>query len=230
VTGSSWHTLHRKDVFVVKSDDGGRTFGDPLNVSRTQIDSPAANANSPSIAVSGDRVYVAWTISNYSWSQIYLARSSDGGATFESPDNISKSNMQSMYQQIAASGDNVYLIWNDVDSDNINHISFARSNDGGNTFRAVSNLSNNTRPYGSYEPQISADGKIAYVAWRNERQGGSDVIFGRSVDGGDTFSSTNLGDGFHPRLAVAGNNVYVSWLLREIHNNTLLNNVQFVRS
>jgi hypothetical protein len=87
-----------KDIFVVKSDDEGKSFGDPLNVSRTQIDSPAAVASSPSLAVSGDRAYVAWTISNYNWSQIYFARSSDGGATFGSPDNISKSNAESMYQ------------------------------------------------------------------------------------------------------------------------------------
>lgn len=212
-------------------------IGINTDVSTTAIDSPAANADSPRIAVSGNMVYVAWTITNYNWSQIYFARSSDGGSSFETADNISRSgDMQSMYQQLAAFGDNVYLVWNDVEGYyNINHISFAASDDRGSTFHVVRNMSNNTRPYSSYEPQVAtaADGGTVYVTWRNEDPRDGGIIFGKSNNGGSTFRFTNLGDGFHPKLAATaagGSNVYVSWLVQAIREGVMLNNVQFARS
>src|SRR5579863_3350650 len=78
-----------------------------INISNNKTTSIA-----PTAAASGNRVYVAWTdqvgTQNFA---IFLSRSTDGGVTFDAPINVSQSDGASGNPQIALSGTNIYVAW-----------------------------------------------------------------------------------------------------------------------
>jgi hypothetical protein len=100
-------------------------------------------------------VYVVWedTTTTDGNSDIFFARSTDGGLTFSEPKNISESTGISSTTQISSDGDNVYVVWHDDTPGNFD-IFFARSTNGGLTFSEPENLSENTED--SFNPQISS--------------------------------------------------------------------------
>lgn len=68
--------------------------------------------------------------------------STDGGATFGSTTNLSNNAGNSAFPAIAASGNNVYVVWHDDTLGN-NEILYKKSTDGGANFGDITNLSNN---------------------------------------------------------------------------------------
>jgi hypothetical protein len=79
-------------LHVARSDDGGRTFSEPVLVNRAHMHSnsgdgdPPPAARGPSLAVSSDgALYVVWTTGNERAAAIHLAMSTDDGQTFTSP-------------------------------------------------------------------------------------------------------------------------------------------------
>ena len=106
-------------------------------------------------------------------------------------------------------GNFVYGTWRDNTIGN-EEIFFRASNDTGETFHPIINLSNNVVL--SIQPQISAVDNYVYVTWRNN----VDIFFAVSSDNGQTFSnSINISNGFggngSPQIAAVGDNVYVAW-------------------
>ena len=86
------------------------------------------------IAASGDNVYVAWDSNKTGNREILLRASSDGGNTFDDKINISNStNGRSDMQDVAASGNNVYVTWCDDKTGDM-EIYIRKSTDGGKTF------------------------------------------------------------------------------------------------
>lgn len=71
-------------IVYAHSVDGGLTFSTPTNLSST----PNCPSQFPVVAASGPNVFVAWQEIN-NGAEIVLARSTDGGATFSSPINVS---------------------------------------------------------------------------------------------------------------------------------------------
>ncbi|MEM2141114.1 sialidase family protein [Nitrososphaera sp.] len=224
--------VHLKDVYLFRSQDGGNSFSGPINVSRTDIDSPAAVASGHTIEAAGNRVYVAWTISNFSWSEIFFARSDDGGRTFGQVRNVSDNPEVSHLPELAVSADNVYLVWIDIDEPtDTQHTSFARSNDHGDTFERITNLSGNPGPYYTFENQVSALGDAVYLVWRDETPGDGGLVFAKSTDGGKTFSfSRVVENGAWPIMSVSRNNVYLTFGVQEHIQGRSVDNVAFVRS
>src|SRR5437870_5662778 len=89
----------------------GQSFGAPINLSGT-----ADWSGLPQIAASGSNVYVAWTegASQLGSGEIFFKASNDGGLTFTAPQNLSSNVTDSSWPQIAVSGSNVYVVWQDV--------------------------------------------------------------------------------------------------------------------
>jgi hypothetical protein len=142
--------------------------------------------------------------------------------SFGNVTNLTENSQDSVYGQVAASGDNMYVVWQDSvvpSSENgggRNYDIFVKkSSDGGETFEESLNLSAN--PGFSNHPQISAYNDNVYVVWVDDTSGNGEVLFAKSDDNGSTFGdATSLtddpSDSFHPELAVSGSNVYVVWL------------------
>lgn len=221
------------DIFLVRSQEGGRSFGEPLNVSRTAISSPYV-VTDHAISVSGGNVYVAWTVSSGNWSEIYFAQSFDGGRTFAEPKNISDSlDQPSQLPRIASSGNEVYVAWYDIDEFNIlNHVSFARSDDGGRTFHTKNNFSGNNGIYNAFEHQVAAAGDgTVYVVWREETMDGPSIVFAKSSDSGRTFDvQESIAQGAWPIMDVSGDNIYLSYGAQENIEGRTVDNVAFSRS
>jgi hypothetical protein len=196
-------TPGNSNIFFTKSTDGGSTFGLPKKLSNNPGDS-----FNPRIVVSGSNVYVVWygftTSTN---SEIFFTKSTDGGNTFGLPKNLSNNPGGSFHPQIAVSGSNVYVVWDDNTPGN-SDILIRRSINSGSTFGSPFNLSSNLGK--SVNPQIAASGSTAYVVWEDNSPGLSSILFRKS--GAPTINlSRNMGASFHPQIAVSGSNVYVVW-------------------
>jgi hypothetical protein len=184
------------------------------------------------IATSGDSVYVAWDSNKTGNREILFRVSSDGGKTFDDKINISNStNGRSDMQDVAASGNNVFVTWCDDKTGDM-EIYIRKSSDGGKTFgnttmlESVGTLPSNIKyiPYGQQDTElIQIDTNVAlsdnntYATWWDNKTGNWEVLFTRSIDGGQTFEDTiNLSNSSTTRseraqLAADGNNVYVTW-------------------
>ncbi len=77
-----------------------------------QVDEFADSEENTHIATSGDRVYiVSWDKKSGNW-EILLARSTDGGKTFEKTINLSNSpDTRSDHAIILVNENNVYITW-----------------------------------------------------------------------------------------------------------------------
>jgi hypothetical protein len=184
------------------------------------------------IATSGDNVYVAWDSNKTGNREILLRASSDGGKTFDDKINISNStNGRSDMQDVAASGNSVYVTWCDDKTGDM-EIFVRKSSDGGKTFgnttmlKSVGTLPSNIKyvPYEQLDTEliqidtnVALSGNNTYAMWWENKTGNWEVLFSRSIDGGQTFEDTiNLSNSSTTRseraqLAAVGNNVYVTW-------------------
>lgn len=146
---------------------------------------------------------------------------------FENATNLTNNPMDSVYGQVAAWDNNVYMLWQDsVPPGYANYDIFIKtSNDNGTTFGTTVNLSNN--PGFSEHPQIATYGDNVYAIWADDSSGNREVIFTRSLDKGISFenistlsNSTNISDSFNQEIAVFGDDVYVVWLDRGENGDT----------
>ena len=206
------------EIYIKKSVDGGRTFGDEINLSNN----PGFSEH-PQIAASGDNVYVAWIdnsplVGSSSQAEdnkkIMFKKSTDAGNTFG--ETITLSDVQdadSSNLEMAAAGNNVYAVWQvtplppqlNADQDNVQPagIFLARSSDNGETFHEAKSLSGNVLK--SY-PKVAAYQNKVYVIWNvgiigdntspqnnnnnNDSSIDNGIYLTKSFDGGRTFDDT----------------------------------------
>jgi hypothetical protein len=167
----------------------------------------------PAVAVSGQNVYVAWDDDSFGATQILYVRSTDGGRTFSEPLNLSNDTGESRNVAIAASGSDVYLVWEDNTPGNF-EVFYSVSHDSGQSFSTAHSLSQTSGD--SILPKIAVSGPDVYVIWQDESGGHSQISYSRSTDGGESFMtprnlSQTPGDARSPVIAVSGVGVYAAW-------------------
>jgi hypothetical protein len=193
----------------------GQAFSPPKNISNN-----TDYSFTPQVAVDDvGNIYAVWQDDTATNSNILFSRSIDGGATFSPPLNVSQSSGSSFNPLISVDrqvdGIHINVVWiNDAPGNN--DVFFSRSTNGGDTFSAPLNLSND--PADSLSPQLAVDGtgKNINVVWESD-----DITFGilfsHSTDGGATFSppvplATNTGGSFGAQLAMAADgSINVVW-------------------
>lgn len=197
-------------IFFRRSDAGGAGF--------LFIQTLASSGGSaPSIATSGDNVYVVWSDSDTD--EIVYRRSTDRGATFGPTLNLSNSGGPSDSPAIAVSDGNVYVVWIEGSATLLR-----RSTDGGGIFGPLQSLGAGP----ASTPSIAASGKNVYlvstavVVILPGPTVSSEIIYRRSTDNGATFGPiirlsnhifTNIPGSFNlPDIAASGNNVYAVWV------------------
>jgi peroxiredoxin len=232
------HNRMNYDILLKTSTDGGQTFGEVVNLSNN-----SGFSEHPQIAVNGTNVYIVWADNTSLNRDIYFISSNDGGQTFGEVVNLSNNTADSYNQEISVSGDNVYVTWLDSQKylQGDNKISFISSNDGGQTFGDVINLSNNAEK--SSFPKISSFEDNVYITWNIDSDsedksislnndgrvsgnissinGNSSniasegIYFIKSSDGGNSFgkemSLTTDEKPGEAQIAANGNNVYIIW-------------------
>jgi hypothetical protein len=127
------------ETFIRTSTDNGRTFGDAIILNSTGT-SPVLINSYPEliggsvVAASGNNTYVTWWDNKTGNWEVFLARSTDNGRTFDKTVNLSNSSeSRSDRALIAAEGKNVYVSYWERNGPN-NEPVMRVSNDNGATF------------------------------------------------------------------------------------------------
>jgi hypothetical protein len=190
-----------------------------------KIINSSRNAFSPQIAASGDNVYVVWADKSTGYGDIYLKKITNNNTIFNSTINLSNNNGNSTNPQIAASGDNVYVVWADNTakkraSDKFN-VLFKASTDNGNYFSERQIMKKDIDKI-THLPQIAASGDKVYVVLADEdtKKGVADnfrLTVKASTDNGTNFNEEKIKKvdidkrTYLPKIAAFGDNVYVVW-------------------
>jgi hypothetical protein len=161
------------NVFLSRSSDHGTTF-----VSRS-LSGDRGRSYFPQVAVDArGAINVFWL--DDMLGGIFFSRSVDGGTDFSSPQNVSTApggfSATDPYVAVDRRG-NLNVVWED---DVTGGIALSRSTDGGSTFSAPEDISNNSSS--AFFPQITADasGNIN-VLWFDESTGIPEIRFARGV-------------------------------------------------
>ena len=136
---------------------------------------------------------------------------------FENATNLTNNPLDSVYGQVAAWNNNVYVLWQEsMPAGYTNYDIFMKNSvDNGTSFGSPVNLSNNSGF--SEHPQIAAYDNNVYAIWADDTTGNREVLFIRSEDNGTSFGniknlSNNTSDSFNQEIAVFGDHLYVVWL------------------
>ncbi len=160
------------------------------------------------------RVHVVWFDQRDGSSQIYYKRSPNGGVTWESDVRLSLDAGEAGQPAIAASGDSVYVVWQES-RDGGSDIYFKSSADGGLTWSGEAQL---TSDGASIYASIAAQGDRVYLVWDSYQNGSySEVHTSHSTDAGLTWAvETTLSgasyNSWSPTIAVSGQLVYAAWV------------------
>jgi hypothetical protein len=105
---------------------------------------PSSLISAP-IATSGNYVYIAWPSNKTSNLEIMFRASSDNGKTFGPKINLSNSTgSDSVDEEVAASGNNVYITWWELQQNGTRIPMFIASNDNGKTFGEKITINSNS--------------------------------------------------------------------------------------
>ena len=234
-------TTEGKNTLFIKSNDGGNTFGNVVNLSNNKNNNgnpTNTNVSYPRVAAYSNNVYVTWngyssdyntkTGKGFKMHHIFFRASNDDGINFgETIEfNHDMSSPSSSLQIAAASNTALYFLWDNYNNLSANSdILFKKSIDGGNTFGNVVNLSNTDGD--SKNPDIavgpssvwlsgSKKNNIVFVLWEDDSAINWEIFLAKSIDGGNTFGnvvnlSNNEEDSSCPHIATDSANAYVVW-------------------
>lgn len=180
---------------------------------------PGADAEEPQVVRSGNSVFVLWHEFPPGFDpadpqpDVYLARSTNGGTTFQPRINLSTSPaVFSGDEAIAVSGKRVYVAW--VEGGDV---VFRRDRENDGVFSNRVTLSNAATGTDPARTQVVASGNSVFVAWQATLNGQSEIFLTRSTNAGDSFQaamnlSANTGDSLAPRMTLLSDDrVLVTW-------------------
>lgn len=195
----AWVDQARKDVFFQRIETGGKNSA-AINVSG----SPETFSWLPRIELAPDNpeaIYMIWQEIIFSGAshggEMFFARSTDGGKSFNPPINISHSfggdgkgriNKEvwhnGSYDLAVAPDGGIHVAWTEYDG----MLWSARSNDGGKSFSKPQHIAG-SRDSPARAPALAVDGKgLIYLAWTTGENEGADILITRSEDKGATFA------------------------------------------
>ena len=208
---------HNYDIFFIKSENKGRSFSNPINLSNNN-----EYSERPQMAVSKNSIFIVWAENvdnnNNNNKQIMFTKSEDNGTTFSKVINLSNNSKNSDNPEISVFNENVYVVWQESDKNNTNtknnkNIVFKNSLDNGNTFNNSLELIKNTK---DAFPKINSYGNNVYIVWNNENKNNNSGLFlVKSSDKGNSFEKgiklTDQSNSGESQIAVDKNEVLVVW-------------------
>ncbi|TMI29238.1 hypothetical protein E6H29_11780 [Candidatus Bathyarchaeota archaeon] len=202
------------DIFLKTSTNNGSGFGTTQNLSMNTLAS-AARSLGQQIASAGNNVYVVWTkvTPTTTPDSTMLAVSMNSGTSFTTATQVTTAST-TLHPQVAATGNNVYILWEDDSRGGTAVATLAASYNNGASFNTPFSLSSSVGF--SQFPQLAISGTNVYVTWWDSSSTNRDVFFRSSSDNAATFGgtvnvSTNLGRSSGPVIAASGSKVYVVW-------------------
>ena len=223
VWGNARHVVYvdgrdgNAEVYYTRSLDAGVIWSAPVRLSALPH-----NSYTPTIAVWGSNVYVAWTDTRHfarfdSLEEEYFRRSTDGGATFEPEQRLTtdppESPANSWAPSLAARDQYVWISWFDSRDGNF-EIYFKYSKDAGVSWST--NMRLTTTPGQSQRPVIVQRNNQIFIVYWDNTGFEDEVYFLQSNDLGlswQTPERLTFSDGasLRPGVAAAATGVHVAW-------------------
>ncbi|HJU79694.1 MAG TPA: hypothetical protein VJ599_09050 [Nitrososphaeraceae archaeon] len=199
------------DIFFKKSNDNGNSFGSSINLSDNE-----GFSEHPQIATVENHIYVVWVDESSGEREIMFSKSSDSGKTFSDSIVVSQESMSPYNVELAAEGQNVYIVWNSFGIEMPNIILLSKSNDAGKTFGELTEIG-----VGDLEtyPKIAASADEYYITWDRKDSKGTEIsLIKGHKDNNNLHNVTQLDklnnegiDGGESQVAADANHVIVSW-------------------
>ena len=201
------------EIRVARSTDGGSTFS-----ASVVVDHDACPCCRTSLARAPDgTLFVAWRkIFAGDVRDVVVARSNDGGATFEEPVRVHNDGW--VYPGCPHAGPSIavdsagalHVVWY-TGAEGRAGLYLAASHDGGRTFGAPQPLSKGTAPVS--HARLAPTPVGVWIAWEDRNQPGGRVALSRcGPDGVLRFATELRGEGRSPAIAAVGGAPAVAWL------------------
>jgi len=194
VVFEAFETTRRRQVYFSRSTNNGNTWSEPVQMSpESPLDGYVAAT--PRIAASGTRVHVVWRDNRNGGADLYVRTSRNSGSSFDTAVRVDTGDLvgsnASVDPDIAADGDNAYVVWVDNRDAGSLDIWMNRSIDAGMTWLATpTKLDQDPFPHDSIAPRVVAlSSSRTIVAWVDYRDGFPDILTSRSTNAGMTFSA-----------------------------------------
>ncbi len=217
------------------STDDGNTFKKIKSLSNSAFKSY------PKIAAFENSAYVVWNVgiigdsnsednnANNINNGIFFTKSFDRGNSFSDTIKLNSDQNSIGESQIAAYGNNVYVVWGGNPDDKVvGDIFFVKSTDNGNRFAKAVSLG---EPNSLNVEIIAGGNNNVYIAWQAllsadnicpscllKPDDNEEILFKKSSDNGATFTNINenisKNEGISECTSIAvseNNNVYVAW-------------------
>jgi hypothetical protein len=199
-----------REIYFINSLDGGVNWS-----AEKRLTVDAYYSYFPVISSSGSYIHVAWVskdINAQTW-RVFYKHSSDGGINWGADTWLSVNSPDAYCPSIAATGSDVYVVWNDSRDGNI-EIYYRKSSDSGLTWGPEIRLTND--PAVSNLPSIAVSGSFVHIVWDDNRDGLPEVYYKGSTDGGENWSddipiSSDPASSSLPNLAVSNSVLHVVW-------------------
>ncbi len=203
-------------VVLIRSTDQGATFGDTIDVSRSEAD-----AFEPEIAIdSQDNINIVWQDAREGENAIWFCRSTDGGETFSEPLRVSTGAGRATESSITVdSANRIHVVWVDESNGDF-QIFYSRSTDDGQSFSEPRDASNDAGEE-FHKPCVAASGESVYIAYQQDSGRSRQVLLVNSSDGGVSFSDAeqvsqadpNRGRAHSPALAFdKSGRLHIVWI------------------
>ncbi|MCA9753818.1 MAG: hypothetical protein KC591_16595 [Gemmatimonadetes bacterium] len=206
VTGDPSHEL--------RVQDANGDFLLPANPAAASPGLPCECCNADPIVLDDGTVVVAYRNNENNQRRMYVARSTDGGATFPASVRVDQGGSlffacPSSPPSITAEGSDVLVVWGKVGGASATfHAMSARSTDGGVTFAPQIQVDDSDGLTAIRHPTVARQGDVAVAVWT-----GNDPVTGQpeiwaatSLDGGSTWGPEEAitGDGLGAAVSHAG--------------------------
>ena len=198
------------DIFFKKSNDDGNSFGSPINLSDN-----IGFSEHPQIASVGNHVYVIWVDDSSGQREVMFSKSLDSGKTFSNSIVVSQNSLGPYHAELAAKGQNVYIVWNSFGMETSNIILLAKSNDEGKTFGELIEIGEgDTETY----PKIAANDNEYYITWDRRDNKDTEILLSKGHKDYNIQNVTQIEklinedvDGGESQVAADANRVIVTW-------------------
>lgn len=186
VWGETIHLAYSKtpinigqEIYYIRSDNQGGLWSDPVRLS---YNNQAGVCRYPCTGTNGQNVFVFWsdTRDDNGYYELYFARSQDGGQTWGNETRLTFSGDDSYGPNVAVSGENLHLTWNEHRDGNW-EIYYKNSTDNGLNWSSDTRLTNDAAD--SWYPSAAVDGQSVNVVWCDNRTGEWNPYFKRNPVG-----------------------------------------------
>ena len=193
----SRHGMSNHEIYYIRSTDAGANWG-----AETRLTNESHESYSPVIAASGANVHVVWVDYRDLNSEVYYQHSTDNGATWSEEADLSNTgsnpSLYSLLPAVAASGDNVHVVWSD-NFDGNDEIYYRLSADNGSNWAERVRLTN--EPSCSVSPVVLLTGIEVKVVWPDQRVSPSYELFYKRNPTGNAVAVSEPGPA-EPKLAL----------------------------